>query len=499
MRDRLRWTAVLPLLLAAAFPAAAAIPSPEAHLGFPIGADRKLADYDQIIGYFQALARASDRVELLDVGKSSLGRTLWMAVISSPANLAAADRHREIAAKLADPRGLSEAEIEELVAEGKAIVLVTCNIHSTEIGASQMAMEWAYELAATDDPQWESVLDDVILLLFPSINPDGTQMVVEWYREWLGTDHEGGRMPWLYHHYAGHDNNRDWFMLNLPETRAVNRVLYHDWFPQVYLDEHQMGSTGPRIFVPPFQDPIGANIHPLIWRLTDLFGTEMAVRLQEAGRTGVIDNFAYDGYWPGGTMNTSWWKNVTGLLTEVASVRIATPIRIEENELSGGRKGLPEYRSQINFPEPWPGGWWRAAGHRRLRADRGPLAAGDGLALPQRHPAGHGAHGAGGGGRGERLGAVRLRAAGGATRPGDPRRPRGPAARARPRGPAHDGGFPGGRPRDPGRDVPGPDEPAVPRVRQGDAGAPAVPRGPRHGGRRDPAAVRTSPAGLSPC
>ena len=165
-------------------------------------------------------------------------------------------------------------------------------------------------------------------------------------------------MPWLYHPHAGHDNNRDWFMLNLPETRAVNRILYREWFPQVYLDEHQMGYTGPRIFVPPFQDPIATNIHPLIWRLTDLFGTEMAVRLQEAGKSGVIDGYAYDGYWPGGTMNTAWWKNVVGLLTELASARIATPITIDPNELRGQRKGLPEYRSQVNFPDPWPGGEW---------------------------------------------------------------------------------------------------------------------------------------------
>ncbi len=337
---------------------AATIPKPEEFLGFEVGTDRRLADYDQISAYFHILDDASDRLELLDIGDSVEGRDLWLAVISSPENLADAARYREIARKLADPRGLSSEEIDTLVAEGKTIVLITCNIHSTEIASSQMAMELAWYMTVTDEEPWTRVLDNVILLLAPSINPDGQQMVVDWYRKHLGTEYEGGRMPWLYHHYAGHDNNRDWFMLNLPETRAVNRVLYHDWFPQVYLDIHQMGRTGPRMFVPPFQDPIGVNIHPLIWRLTDLFGTEMAVRLQEDGRRGVIDGFAYDGYWPGGTMNTAWWKNVVGLLTESASVRMATPVRIEENELRGGRKGLPEYRKQVNFPDPWPGGWW---------------------------------------------------------------------------------------------------------------------------------------------
>ncbi|TDI14098.1 MAG: hypothetical protein E2P04_01545, partial [Acidobacteria bacterium] len=348
------------VLLACLCPAAiaAAVPRPEEFLGFVVGTDRRLADYDQISTYFHILDDASDRLELLDIGDSVQGRDLWMAVISSPDNLANAARYRDIARKLADPRGLSAEEIEQLVTEGKTIVLITCNIHSTEIASSQMAMELAWYMTVTDEEPWTRILDDVILLLAPSINPDGQQMVVDWYRKHLGTEYEGGRMPWLYHHYAGHDNNRDWFMLNLPETRAVNRVLYHDWFPQVYLDIHQMGSTGPRMFVPPFQDPIGVNIHPLIWRLTDLFGTEMAVRLQEDGRLGVIDGFAYDGYWPGGTMNTAWWKNVVGLLTESASVHMATPLRIEKNELRGGRKGLPDYRKQVNFPDPWPGGWW---------------------------------------------------------------------------------------------------------------------------------------------
>ncbi len=359
--NRSRALVIEGLLLVFCFGALAADtpPSPDEFLGFPVGADRMLADYDQIGDYFKALADASDRVDLEEIGKSVQGRPLWMAVISSPDNLRNAAELKSMAHKLADPRGLRQNEIDQLAQAGKAIVLVTCTIHSTEIASSQMAMELAWELAITDDPRWKAILENVVLLLAPSINPDGQQMIVDWYRKHVGTDYEGGRMPWLYHHYAGHDNNRDWFMLNLPETRAVNRVLYHDWFPQVYLDIHQMGSTGPRMFVPPFQDPIASNIHPLVWRLSDLFGTEMAVRLQQDGRSGVIDHFAYDGYWPGGTMNTAWWKNVVGLLTESASVQIASPVRIEENELRGNRKGLAEYRKQVNFPDPWPGGWWR--------------------------------------------------------------------------------------------------------------------------------------------
>ena len=195
----------------------------------------------------------------------------------------------------------------------------------------------------------------------PSINPDGQVMVVDWYNRWLGTPYEGGSMPWLYHHYVGHDDNRDFYMLTQKETQAVNDLLYRRWFPQVFLDEHQMGSTGPRMFVPPQADPLAEEVNSLIFRQADLLGTAMSVRLEEDGRTGVGSDMIFDSYWPGGTRNTAWWKNVTGLLTEVASARLATPIFVDPNELHGSAKGLPEYRRQANFPSPWPGGWWRLA------------------------------------------------------------------------------------------------------------------------------------------
>jgi hypothetical protein len=356
--------AVLVLLSFAAVssPVAAAIaapPTPESFLGFRVGADRKLADYSQIVRYLEALDQGSDRLTLQKLGKTTLGRDMVMAVISSAANLRDADRYRAIARRLADPRGLAPAEAEKLVADGKVILLVTCNIHSSEIGSSQMAMEWAHTLATTDDPAVRRWLDDVILLLMPSINPDGTDMIVDYYRKYLGTEWEGGRLPWLYHHYAGHDNNRDWYMLTLPETRMVNRVLHHEWSPQVFLDEHQMGSSGPRMFVPPYADPHTPLVHPLQWRLNDLIGTAMALRLEQGQKSGVIYSYAYDAYWPGGTKNTACLKNVIGLLTEVSSARIATPVYVDPGELSGGRKGLPEYKPQMNFPNPWPGGWWR--------------------------------------------------------------------------------------------------------------------------------------------
>jgi len=148
-------------------------------------------------------------------------------------------------------------------------------------------------------------------------------------------------------------------MLTQKESKAMNKAAFHEWFPQVWLDEHQMGSTGPRIFVPPYANPVAANVHPFIWRVVDQIGATMSLRLEEQKKSGVIYAYAYDAYWPGGTKNTAWWKNVCGLLTEVASVRMATPLEVNPSDLSGGGKGLIEYRQQINYPNPWPGGTWR--------------------------------------------------------------------------------------------------------------------------------------------
>jgi hypothetical protein len=356
----MRLTQRVALVLAVAAPAtAASIPAPSDLLGISVGADRTLADYRQIAAYFKALDAASPRVELQLLGKTTLGEDMFMAVISSEENIRNLARIREAARRIADPRGLAEAEVESLLREAKVMLLVTCNIHSTEIGASQMAMEWAHALATAEDAETRRRLENVVLLLLPSLNPDGQIMETEWYRKNLGTRHEGSRMPWLYHHYVGHDNNRDWFMLTQKETRALSRAVYHEYFPQVWLDEHQMGATGPRIFVPPYAEPVSTAIHPLVWREVNLIGAGMALRLEQAGRQGVIYGYSYDAYWPGGTKNTAWWKNISGLLTEVASARLATPIRIEPGELSGGRKGLVAYGAQTNFPNPWPGGWWR--------------------------------------------------------------------------------------------------------------------------------------------
>ena len=335
------------------------IPSPESFLGHRVGADRKLAPWPKVVEYLRLVDAASDRVSIESAGTSTLGNDMPVVVLTSEANQRNLDRYREIAGRLADPEGLSEDEARALAAEGRTIALVTCSIHSSEVGSTQMAMEFVHDVATTRDPAMLAWLDRAILLLMPSINPDGQVMVVDWYNKNLGTPFEGGPMPWLYHHYVGHDDNRDYYMLTQKETRAVSDVLYRRWHPQLFLDEHQMGATGPRMFVPPQADPLAPEVHSLIFRTADLVGTGMSMRLEEAGKLGVGSDMIFDSYWPGGTRNTAWWKNVTGLLTEVASANIATPVHIEAGELRGGVKGLPEYDRRSNFPSPWPGGWWR--------------------------------------------------------------------------------------------------------------------------------------------
>ncbi len=339
--------------------ASARLRTPTEFLGFEVGADRKLADYHQIVSYFEHLAKGSARMELEKMGETTNGNDFILAMISAPENLRNRQRYQEIARRLADPRGLSQAQVDSLVKAGKTIVLLTNNIHSTEIASSQMVMELAYQLVTSTDPATERRLDDVILLLVPSLNPDGQIMETEWYRKFVGTPYEGGRMPWLYHHYTGHDNNRDWYMLTQKETKAMTRTAYKEWYPQVWLDVHQMGSSGPRIFVPPYADPIAPSVSPLMWRGINLIGSNMAWRLEQAGKTGVVSQYVFDAYYPGSVDSNPEFKNIFAMIIELASARMATPIQFDRNELSGGGKGLADYTVTSNFPSPWPGGVWR--------------------------------------------------------------------------------------------------------------------------------------------
>jgi Zinc carboxypeptidase len=347
---------ILPILLSAAV---AAPVDPAVFVGHRIGEDFRLVKWPKILEYFDLLARESGRVRIAELGRTTLGNRMIAAIISSPENLAAADKYRDIAARLAGARGLTEDQARDLAERGRAIVAITLNLHSTEIASSQMALELGYRLATDTSPSTERMLANAILLLIPSLNPDGQIMVCDWYEKGRGTPFEGGRLPWLYHAYAGHDNNRDFFMLNLVETRNLTRFLYQEWHPQALNDQHQMGTNGPRLFVPPYFDPINPNVHPLIWREIAVTGSHMAARLEEKNYAGVVSSATYDGWRPGDMDTTPWWHNVVALITEAASAKIASPVFLSRGDLTGERRGLPEYAARMNYPNPWPGGWWR--------------------------------------------------------------------------------------------------------------------------------------------
>jgi hypothetical protein len=339
---------IFPLLLSAQT-------SPEEFLGHKVGADLKLADYNQIQAYFQTLAKESGKIKVLTIGKTTLNKPMIMAVITSEENMANLATYRSINKKLRDARDLTPDDASRLAKEGKVTVLITCNLHATEIGSSQMAMEFAYKLVTGKTPfNADKVLEDVIILIAPTINPDGQQMVTDWYRKYVGTKYEGSRMPWLYQHYAGHDNNRDWFMLNLAETKAVTKVLYQDWIPQIHIDQHEMGATGARLWIPPFANPPNPNVHPLIWRGVALFGMNMAYDLQKNGFKGVQYGSEFAGWWDGACDNTPWFHNTICLLSEAASVKVASPINIDISEISESY-----LEKSMQFPDPWPGGLWR--------------------------------------------------------------------------------------------------------------------------------------------
>ncbi len=353
---------VVTLLMGLALPtgsSAQQVPTPEQYFGFRLGSDYKLASWEQIVAYFKVLDEASDKLELVELGKSTMGHPFIMAIISAPGNLARLEELKANSRRIAQARGLSDEQARRLAREGAVVVLITCSIHATEVGATQASPELAYNLITQDTPGTRRILDNVVFLLVPSFNPDGLVLVKDWYDKYLQTPYEGSGMPWLYHKYTGHDNNRDAFMLTQVESQLVTKVMYQEWFPQIYLDMHQMGSSGPRIFVPPYQEPLNPNPDPLVSWENSLLGEHMAMDLQAKGYRGVATRVYFTAWWQGAFLQTAWWHNMVGLLTELASCRIASPIFLEKGDLKGGGLGFPEYRVATNFPDPWPGGWWR--------------------------------------------------------------------------------------------------------------------------------------------
>ena len=353
------------------------LPSPAQFLGFEVGADNKLARWDRIVEYLELAASRSPRVKVRDLGKTTGGNRFIAVEVAAPATLDRIDHFKGLERRLYFQGGPpTPAERDEILRDGKAVVLVTCNVHSTEIGSSQMALELVHRLATDDSPAVRKVLERVILVLVPSLNPDGQILVTDWFNKNLGTEYEHGPMPWLYHPYAGHDTNRDMYAFNLVESQLTARLLWHDWFPAVWLDEHQMGNSGARLFVMPATDPINPNVHPLIYRWNGLFGQAQAAALEAAGKDGIIHNSTYTNFWQGAMAWSGWWHNQVGLLTEVASVRVAAPVeqlratpgtpqaplpRGEGRRPIDTRGPLPaphDVTPRTEYPRPWVGGRW---------------------------------------------------------------------------------------------------------------------------------------------
>ena len=336
--------------------AGAEVPTPESVIGWKTGEDRKLADWTQIVDYFKKLDAASERVITEDVGKTTQGRPFLVVTITSEANMKRLEEIRRANLRLADPRGLSDEEANRLIATGKTIVGVNHGIHSTEVAANQTSMETAYRLATSQDPAVLDILDKTVIVMLPSHNPDGTQMVVEWYRKSLGTPWEGGNIPFLYHHYTGHDNNRDWYMYTQAESKLTLEHLYKRWRPEIVYDLHQMGQNAARIFAPPFVDPYEPNVDPALVSGINAIGSQMAAKLTAEGKAGVVIHAMYDGWSP-----ARQFPNTYGgirLLTESASAKMATPVELKFEELGVGI-GYDAKKAAWNFPNPWRGGTWR--------------------------------------------------------------------------------------------------------------------------------------------
>jgi hypothetical protein len=334
------------------------ITSPEDFFGFQMGADRKLARWDKIVEYFYQLEQGSDRLKVMNMGPSSEGHPFLLLLITSPDNLADLDRLQMINKKISDPRGISPEEIDNYIQEGKAVVFQSMSLHASEVGGTQMTPELAFDLLSRNDIDAKRILDNVLFFMIPSFNPDGQVMITDWYRETVETEYEGLSMPYLYHKYCGHDNNRDGDYLNLQESKYAAKAMFVDWIPQAYIDHHHMGSYGARFYVPPYCDPIRPYADPLVWREISWYGAHIAYKLEEEGFQGVLNAAQFAGWGHFGWHWITPFHNIAGMLTESASTRMATPVYIHPEQLRAGTRMFPEYEAQSTFPNPWPGGWW---------------------------------------------------------------------------------------------------------------------------------------------
>jgi len=326
--------------------------------GFEPGADRKLFTYEKLMEYLQVLDGESPRIKLEKIGESPMGKPMYIVFISAEENINNLEPLREINRELALNPDLEEEQRARLIERGRVFLLATLSMHASEVAPSQSSALVAYEFATTDDEKKLEWLRNVVYMMVPSHNPDGMDLVVDYYNKNVGTQYEGASLPQVYHKYVGHDNNRDFVILTQSDNRAISRIYSQTWFPQAMVEKHQMGSTSARYFVPPNHDPVAENVPAGIFQWIGVFGQHMATDMTLAGLAGVSQHYSFDNYWPGST-ETCIWKNVIGFLTEAASAQTATPIFVEPTELQAGGKGLSEYKKSTNMLLPWEGGWWR--------------------------------------------------------------------------------------------------------------------------------------------
>ena len=333
------------------------IPTPESVLGFRVGDDYELASYDESLAYFMALAETSDRVELRQVGRTSLGLDWYIALISDPKNLTNVEHYREIAQRLAHPERLTDEEGHALAREGKAIVAIDGGLHATETAHGQHTIQLAYDLVTEKEGDISrAILENVVLVLWFSINPDGQNMIVEWYESNLGTEFEVSRMPRLYQKYIGHDNNRDGYGLNMLESRVVSQVMRH-WEPQIMYNHHMTSPFPATFWLPPYAEPISPYVHPLINRTNSLIGLAAAVALDERGLIGSTHmGTGYDFWYPGYIDQVHSFHNIVNMFSEGGLHSYASPRYYSVSDFPQDKQDL---RQGALHSSIWKGGWWR--------------------------------------------------------------------------------------------------------------------------------------------
>src|SRR5580700_7806494 len=330
-------------------------PTPESVLGHKPGDDFYLASYDESLGYFRKLAQSTGKLKLVRVGKTTQGRDWYIAIISSARNLADLDKYKDTARRLALVKGLTDAQAHELAHNGKVIVHIDGGLHATEVAPAQHTIQLAYNLVTGSSAETIAILDNVILLLWFSINPDGQNMVVKWYRANLGTPYEVSNVPGLYQEYIGHDNNRDGYMNNMIESQVITHADL-EYYPQVFYNHHQAAPFPARIWIPPFGDPVSLNPHPLMYRWVNVFGTAMAAYLDEHDMPGAMHRGRFDDWYPGFVDHVNNFRNTVSFLTETALYRYATPHFYTVEDFPRDKQDL---HTEVYYSSPWRGGWWR--------------------------------------------------------------------------------------------------------------------------------------------